>query len=109
MKRILLAPFLLATLFSFGSELKAHPARMDSVFEPTSKTPAQVRDDTKWLSLFNIIFLHSNGSVFSNNWTLPYKNQTSCIRNSNLLKSDIEAKFGSDIYMLAYSCVRVNK
>ena len=30
MKKLLLAPFLLASIFSFGSELKAYPKRMDS-------------------------------------------------------------------------------
>ena len=108
MKRILLAPFLLATLFSFGSELKAHPARMDSGFEPSSKIPAQVRDDTKWLSFFGISYGNSNGNNFSV-ITIPYKNQQSCIRYSNTLRAELIIKFSSNLNEVQYYCLRVNK
>ena len=36
MKKILLAPFLLASLFSFGGELKAHPENSSSRITPTA-------------------------------------------------------------------------
>ena len=110
MRKLLIAPFLLTSLFAVGCELKAHPTRMDSGFESTSQKPAQILNNTKYLSVFNIIFQPTGYELlFSNNWTLPYKTQQACIRQSNLLKSDLQAKFGSDIYIHDYSCVKVNK
>ena len=37
MKKLLLAPFLLASFYLFGGELKAHPRRMDSDVQSGSK------------------------------------------------------------------------
>ena len=104
MKKLLLAPFLLASLFSFGVELNAHPTRMDSGFEPSSKTPAQVRDDTKWLSFFGISF-----KDYFSVTTMPYKNQQACIRYSNTLKTELTTKFSSNLNEVEYYCLRVNK
>ena len=36
MKKLLLAPFLLASMFSFGGELKAHPENLNSKTTPTA-------------------------------------------------------------------------
>ncbi len=83
---------------------------MDSVFEPTSKTPAQVRDDTKWLSFFGIEYRLNNSSNHTFSViTIPYKNQQACIRYSNTLKTELVTKFSNNLGEVDYYCLRVNK
>ena len=107
MKKLLLAPFLLGSLFSFSGELKAHPTRMDSGFEPSSKTPAQVRDDTNWLAVFGV-----QGRYTVNITSFPFKSQQACKRQSELLKVGFQQKFYSlnpsnKSWVINYHCMKI--
>ena len=65
MKKLLLTPFLLASLFSFGGELKAHPTRMDST---SKRTP--VAAVNRWYLLSYATREEKNIYVYPNSKTL---------------------------------------
>ena len=109
MKKLLLAPFLLTSLISFSGELKAHPTRMDSSFKATSKTPAQVRNDTKFLAVFGAHFEEGvQSSPYFELITMPFKTQQACTRQSELLVNAFRTKF-DDRIVLDYHCMKVNR
>ena len=92
MKKLLLAPFLLSSLFSFGVELKAHPRRIDSNVQSGSQKKLSNKNPAFFFPYIHIKekFRSKDGD---GNWSttiegnarfitkaIPFKNKNNCTR-----------------------------